>query len=112
MSGESPTGDSLPSPSLAGLVDRACDRFEAAWKAGRRPSIEDSVGEVAGPERRALLRELLALDLAYRRRGGEPPTPDEYRMRFPAHVDLIDAAFDEAGSMAGTWQAPRPESGP
>ena len=99
MSGESPIGDSLPSPSLEGLIDRACDRFEAAWKAGRRPSIEEFLGEVAGPERQALLRELLALDLAYRGRGGEPPTPDEYRMRFPADVDLIDAAFDEAGRM-------------
>ena len=67
---------------------------------------------MAGPERQALLRELLALDLAYRRRGGEPPTPDEYRMRFPAHVDLIDAAFDEAGRMQRILAGPRPASGP
>ena len=33
-----------------------------------------------------MFRELLVLELAYRRRAGERPTPEEYRRRFPAHV--------------------------
>ena len=102
-------------PGAVERIDEACDRFEAAWKAGGRPSIEDFLGELTGQEHRASLRELLALDLAYRRHGGESPTHDEYRIRFPAHFDLIDAAFDEASRMTapGRTEAPRivPEVG-
>ena len=33
---------------VAERIDAACDRFEAAWKAGRRPRIEDYLGEAPG----------------------------------------------------------------
>jgi WD40 repeat protein/serine/threonine protein kinase len=79
--------------NLLRLVDRACDCFEAAWKAGGRPRIEDHLDEAAGPERAALLRELVPLDVSYRQREGQEPTPEEYRRRFPEHVEVIDAAF-------------------
>ena len=58
---------SLP-PTVVDRIDRVCDRFEAAWRAGRRPRIEDYLGEAAGPERSALLRELLLAELECRRR--------------------------------------------
>ncbi len=65
-------------PTLAELplaqarrVDQACDRFEADLKAGRRPAIEDFLGEVAETERPALLGELVAVEVAYRRRAGD-----------------------------------------
>jgi tetratricopeptide (TPR) repeat protein/tRNA A-37 threonylcarbamoyl transferase component Bud32 len=80
--------------SLLRRVDRACDHFEAAWKAGRRPRIEDHLDETPGSDRAALLRELVPLDVSYRRRGGEQPRPEEYRSRFPDHADVIDAAFE------------------
>jgi WD40 repeat protein len=56
-----------------------CDRFEAAWRAGRRPRVED----FTCPENWALLTELILIDLDYRRLAGEAPTPDEYLVRFP-----------------------------
>ena len=59
-------------------VDRTCDRFEAAWQAGERPDIADYLGDTAGPERSALLRELIAADLDWRRRVGECPQPGDY----------------------------------
>jgi serine/threonine-protein kinase len=64
-------------------LDEACDRFEAAWKAGPRPAVEDYLAGVAGPERPALLRELVKLDLYYRCRAGEAPRSEDYRSRFP-----------------------------
>ena len=82
----------------AGRVDAVCDRFEAAFKAGREPRLEDYAGAAAGPEGRRLLRELLALDLELRRRRGERPDPRVYRMRFPGHAELIDAVFAEAAT--------------
>ncbi len=45
--------------------------------------------------RTALFRELLVLELTYRFRGGERPTPEEYLRRFPAHAELIAAVFSE-----------------
>src|SRR4051812_21457975 len=64
-------------------VDAARDRFEQAWKRGDRPRPEDYVGAVAGTERGVLVRELLALEVSYRRRHGPPPTAGEYLGRFP-----------------------------
>jgi tetratricopeptide (TPR) repeat protein len=69
-------------------LDQICDSFEAAWKqtltGADRPNLEEYLGVVAGPERQALLRELLAVDIGYRRLLGETPTPQEYHERFPA----------------------------
>src|SRR5262249_7571392 len=47
----------------------------------------------AGPEHRALLRQLLRLDLHYRTRAGDMPTPEEYRRRLPGHESAVDAVF-------------------
>jgi hypothetical protein len=54
-------------------LDRLCDRFEAAWAAGQRPSLEDFLAEAAEAERPAVLRELLLVELHYRRQSGENP---------------------------------------
>ena len=55
MSGATPTEEGNRSPSLGGRVEELCDRFEAAWKAGRRPPIEDYLGEVPEPVRRGVI---------------------------------------------------------
>jgi tetratricopeptide (TPR) repeat protein len=64
-------------------VDKICDRFEDAWKQGQRPRIEDYLAILAEPGRSTLLRELIKLDIVYRRRAGENPTAEDYRERFP-----------------------------
>ncbi len=78
-----PTSNDSLSPSQITRVEEVCDRFEAAWKAGLRPRIEDYLGETADPERAALWHELLVLELAYRRLQGERPTPEEYLEAVP-----------------------------
>jgi hypothetical protein len=35
-----PPGDHALTPELIALLEAACDRFEAAWNAGGRPSRE------------------------------------------------------------------------
>jgi tetratricopeptide (TPR) repeat protein len=74
--------DSLPL-SFARRLDEACFRFEMAWKAGQRPRIEDWLRDMPEPERAALLRELIALEIEYRREAGEEPQLEEYQARFP-----------------------------
>ena len=96
MSDANPTEEGNRWHSLGGQMEAVCDRFEAAWKAGRRPSIEDHLDGVPEAHRAAVFRELLVLELAYRRRAGERPTAEEYRRRFPAHVAVIDAVLGVA----------------
>src|SRR5262249_50677356 len=73
---------------------------EGAWKAGQRPQIEDYLADTPEPERSLLLRELLALELAYRRQYGETLTPEAYLQRFPDHAKLVQKAFRERASDA------------
>src|SRR5262249_50232853 len=74
------------SPRLEEQVDEACDRFESAWKSAtttsERPRIEKYLGALAEPERLVLLRELVILDIYYRRQHGEDPRPPDYGKRF------------------------------
>lgn len=74
-------------------VDAVCLGFEACWKEGQRPSIETTLGQAAEPERSALLRELLTIEVAYRRIQGEQPNQQEYQLRFPQHVELVGDVF-------------------
>jgi serine/threonine protein kinase/Tfp pilus assembly protein PilF len=71
------------SRALVRRVDEWCCRFEAAWKSGKQPSIEDYLGEASPLERKALLQELVPLDAEYRQRHGEHPDATEYLTRFP-----------------------------
>jgi serine/threonine protein kinase len=99
----------MPDPHLVGRnfsltalqrQDAICDRFEAAWRDGRAPSIEEYLGEVPEPERAGLFIALLKLDLDCRK---DEPAASEYRFRFPAFAELVDYVF---GDPAGTISAP------
>ncbi len=83
MSAAFRTGYETLSSAQARRVDAVCDRFETAWKTGRRPTIEDYLGELPQPELAVLRRELLLVEVDHRCRGGETPGPDDYRERFP-----------------------------
>ena len=85
----------LDSTRIARDVDEACDRFEAAWRAGDHPLIEDFLGGTTDSDRPVLLRHLLGVELDYRGGLGESPGPSEYRRRFPGHEGLIDSVFAE-----------------
>src|SRR5439155_8301002 len=84
-------GDDFWSPEVEQLLDEACDRFEAACQNAALPSelprIEDYVAKTTGPERLALLDELISLEVHYRRQQGETPEGKEYHQRFP-ELDL------------------------
>jgi tetratricopeptide (TPR) repeat protein len=73
--------------AAAQRVERVCTDFEAAWRAtgtaSRRPRVEDYLGTTAGPERSALARELILLEIYYRGEAGENLAPQEYNDRFP-----------------------------
>ena len=59
--------DESGAESFSAEIDAICDRFEAAWKVGERPRIEDYFLPQADTlAQRQLLVELVKLDLGYR----------------------------------------------
>ena len=74
-------------------IDAAADRFERACSRGRRPRIEDHLHDVSPDRVSAILDELIRVECELRRRGGEEPTAEEYRARFPDHIGVVDAVF-------------------
>jgi serine/threonine-protein kinase len=80
----------------ARAIHRSCESFEAAWRAGKAPSIADYFGESGPTGDSELFRELLALELELRREGGERPTPEEYVARFPGCESAICAIFRDS----------------
>jgi hypothetical protein len=56
-------------------IDDACDRFEAAWKEGKRPRLEDYLIAEPGAEHDALLRELRRVAEHYETRHAAAPAP-------------------------------------
>jgi WD40 repeat protein len=85
-------------PEFARQVDQACNHFERAWRAGQRPCLEDFLAGWQGPERLALLRELVLLETHYRHAAGEVCRPEHYQARFPE----LDPAWFAADSPADT----------
>jgi serine/threonine protein kinase/formylglycine-generating enzyme required for sulfatase activity len=102
MSEPAQTGGTSQRPALSERAHDLCWRFEDAWQAGQRPRLEDFLAGIPEPEWSALFRELLFLELAYRRRSRESPSPDEYLRRFPGHAGLVQTVCREAaGADAG-----------
>ena len=69
MNGEDTGNGGSFARSIAALIDRACDRFEAVWKSGQQPRIEEYLSELAGespPHVRQLLIELVMVDMEWR----------------------------------------------
>ena len=79
-------------------IDAICERFELALQTERPMTIESCLTHATsdGFKSAALLRELLSLELEYRLRRGEQPTPDEYQPRFPQYENIVELAFRES----------------
>ena len=99
------SGDTLD--GLEQVVEIA-DRFEAAWRQGLRPRIEDVLDAAPEAVRGELLHDLLSIELELRRKAGESPRQDEYRDRFPLDGRLVEAVF---ASGSGPAQRPAVRSG-
>src|SRR4051794_35405045 len=93
----------MPSPSPAPprptlpleiqrLIDARCEQFEAAWRAGQQPTIEEYLPRTTDLWRQPLLCELVWLDLAFRRKAGQNIRLESYLARFPEIADLLTAA--------------------
>jgi hypothetical protein len=105
-------------------LDRACDHFEAAWKAsepGCPPAVEDYLPPAGHPARATWLAELLAIDRQYRQRAGaettssssarRPVTARRPRTAPPASPTSPTTCVSSSPSTA-PCATPRPRTGP
>jgi serine/threonine protein kinase len=86
------TSDIHDSDALARLRrnDRLADEFEAAWRRGDRPLIEDLLAQSEPGDRDELLRQLLPLEWELLADHQWTPTDlDRYRARFPEATELL-----------------------
>jgi WD40 repeat protein/serine/threonine protein kinase len=79
-------------------INLACERFEAEWQSAGEPKIEHFVAQVPEAARTELTRELLKLEIYYRRNRGDTIGQGDYTPRFPEHAILIDTLLSVGSS--------------
>jgi eukaryotic-like serine/threonine-protein kinase len=96
--------DSMSKLPLEALeqIDRICERFEAEWSSGSAPSLEEFMAMAPVVGREVLLWELVSLDREYRGRRGEAPSFEEYAGQLPQDIEVLRAAWSEAGETDGS----------
>ena len=67
------------------------------WRSGGPPDLAAYLARAEGAERAALARELIAIDVHWRRRVGEHPVLAEYLARFPYGEATIKSVFGLGG---------------
>jgi len=89
---------------LVGLAGLALYAIVALWPDAGAPGTE-APGPTflvwpfpRGSEQATLLRELLLIDIAYRRERGETPMSEEYGVRLPSHCVTIADAFHQVST--------------
>jgi serine/threonine protein kinase len=86
--------------------DVICDRFERAWKAGGRPSIEEFLAGATEASRAELARQLLDVEIEQRLARDEIPQVAEYDDRFPTLAQWLERrlshAVDTVAKLAGS----------
>lgn len=100
MSGPEADSSSADSLKRGYLLDSICDSFEAAWKDGAEPNLEDYLTDAGAEHARELFEELIHVDMYYRQRNGENSSIDDYIARFPQYSS--DLTLPRQGSTAPT----------
>jgi serine/threonine-protein kinase len=91
-----PTWNTMsPDPSPTSTLDLTNVRvaFMLACRAGDRPAIESFLGSTPEPQRSALLKDLLTIEVEERVGRGEQPSLADYLPRFPDYEALIQDVF-------------------
>lgn len=79
------------SGALLAWIDEVADAFESHWRRGTSPNLGEYLEPACGERRRALLHELIQIDLEYRWRAGDSRPLSDYARKFP---ELLDSRGD------------------
>lgn len=75
------------------LIDSVCDDFRIELSKPSHESIESLLASVPNSAQPVLLRELIRIEIQYRREHGETPRLQEYLERFPDQADWVRRQF-------------------
>lgn len=107
-----PSDDTIPPDMEYQVLMRVspiCDAFEAEFRRGAVPVIEDYLANGIEVDRTALLIELLKLDREYRVASGNPLSFADYLARFPNDEQRLRSVLMESATIAiGVAFAPTP----
>jgi WD40 repeat protein/serine/threonine protein kinase/tetratricopeptide (TPR) repeat protein len=92
-------------------IDPHIQRFERAWQRGAPPAIADFLPK-EGPDRLAVLKELVKIDMERRLETGTPAPPEDYLRDYPElepylHATQVHAASRPQAEGVGTLIAGR-----
>jgi tetratricopeptide (TPR) repeat protein/tRNA A-37 threonylcarbamoyl transferase component Bud32 len=87
--------DEPQSLSVLQEIDDACDDFEDAWRADKKPRIEDYVARASERARTGLVQALLRVEIACRQERGDTILPGDYAA-FPEHASLVETLLGRA----------------
>lgn len=79
-------------------LDEICLEFESEWRSKGRAEIEPWLARVRESLQGRLLRELVAIDLEWRRRLGQELSISSYECRFPDLAHYLDEIIPETGT--------------
>ena len=97
---DDPQSVSCPADLLL-QIDRWCDEFERELIGGNSPRLEEYVVRMIGAQRSVLLRELLKVEIEFRRDKRDLVLQDDYRKRFPDDVNVIERLFGNDDEQLG-----------
>lgn len=98
--------DSSPQIQRLLRLDALRQRFEIAWRAGARPSLQQYLDEVEAADRETAFADLLGVEIELRQERGEQPEIAEFQQRFPCHAAQIPAVFGELAARAPWYRSP------
>lgn len=110
MENETEARESQSRLRQAEAVDAICDSFETAWRSGDVPNLGQFLTEGRAAEEtrvpiETLFRELILIDVEYRRRRGETVSSQAYVHRFPELESVILETFSYVETL------PAPDAG-
>jgi WD40 repeat protein/serine/threonine protein kinase len=97
--GEAP--NAAPDQETLERIDPFVQRFEKAWQSGTPPLIDDFLPK-EGPDRLAVLKELVMVDMERRRQAGTPARAEDYLERYPELARHLPTRQQDAPIQAKT----------
>ena len=93
-------------------VELACREFRGGWKEGKPKTIESVLSRFEESTHLNVFRNLLNIEIEFRRRAKQNPTSEQYIQRFPQFARLIRQAFfmSTMMSMQGSVATPMTRS--
>ncbi len=92
------------------VIDKICDRYESAWQLGEPPQLREYLNEIVPELRVEAFRELLILDVWYRKTSGEEFSAEDYAYRFPEFSTVVQDVWSDSLSYFDTDQLSTPSN--